>query len=37
VLQDFPELPAAMSAIAGQCFREFAAHIPSGINLVGCR
>jgi prepilin-type N-terminal cleavage/methylation domain-containing protein len=37
VVQQFPQIQAALSAIGGQCFRDFSANIPSGINLVGCR
>jgi prepilin-type N-terminal cleavage/methylation domain-containing protein len=37
VVQQFPQIQGILSAIGGQCFRDFSANIPPGLNLVGCR
>lgn len=37
VLQQFPQVQGIVTAIGGQCFRDVAASIPAGINLVGCQ
>ncbi len=37
ILQQFPQIGGIISSIGGQCFRDVAASIPPGINLVGCR
>jgi prepilin-type N-terminal cleavage/methylation domain-containing protein len=37
VLQQFPQLGSVVTAIGGQCFRDVAASIPPGIQLVGCK
>jgi len=37
VVQQFPQVQGLLTAIGGQCFRDYAASIPAGVNLVGCR
>jgi hypothetical protein len=37
ILQQFPQLNSIITAIGGQCFRDVAASIPAGVNLVGCQ
>lgn len=37
VVQQFPQIQSIITAIGGQCFRDVAASIPPGVNLVGCQ
>jgi hypothetical protein len=37
VASQFPQVQGIISALGAQCFRDVAASIPQGINLVGCK